>query len=86
MVSLSKFNIRVAKKIDKILKIDVTKNVCICDALREKEDFMQFIISRNLKVMDGMWLFRYLIPYIAKFIGQKIDFLPETRRDSFASR
>jgi len=79
IISLSRFNARVAKKLDKIFKIEVTKNVCICDSLLSKEDFMRFIASCHLKVMDGKWLFRYLVPNIATFICQKLDFLPETR-------
>ena len=79
IISLSRFNTKTTKKLDKIFRIDVTKNICVCDALRNNEDFMDFIASYPLKVMDGKWLFRYLVPDIASFICQKIDFLPETR-------
>ena len=86
IVSISRFDNRIAKKIDKIFRTDVTKNVCICDALRENSEFMDFVTSRNLNIMDGRWLFRYLVPEIAKFICDKIDLLPETRRNIIINR
>lgn len=86
IVSISKFNGKIAKKIDKIFKIDVTKNVCVCDSLKENSEIMSFLESENINIMNGRWLFRYLIPDIAKFICDKIDLLPEERRNIIISK
>ena len=37
VVLISKLNKRILKKISKIFKTDVTRNVCICDTLFESE-------------------------------------------------
>lgn len=68
LVVLPKVNKRVLKKVSKILKVDVTRNVCVSENLRLKEDFVKFLNSRNLNVLDGRWLFKYLFTDVLEFI------------------
>ena len=82
VVLISRINKRVLRKINKILKIDVTKNICICDYLMEKTEIIEFLQERNLNIMNGKWLFRYLICDIAEFICNKLDLIPENQEIS----
>lgn len=68
LVVLPKVNNRVLKKVSKILKVDVTRNVCVSENLRLKEDFIKFLNSKNLNVLDGRWLFKYLFTDVLEFI------------------
>ena len=77
IVLISKLNKKTLKKLDKIFKIDVTKNICVCDCLLNNDEFMNFLHERNLHIMDGKWLFKYLICDIAEFICKKLDFVSE---------
>ena len=77
-----KFSGQVIRKIDKILKIDVTKNICVCDYLMEKSEIIDFLLERNLNIMDGKWLFKYLICDISEFICNQLDLTPESQEVS----
>ncbi len=79
LLVLSKINKRVLKKVDKILKIDVTKNVCISEELKAKEDFVKFLNERNVNILDGRWLFKYLITDIIDFLCEQIGIRTETQ-------
>lgn len=79
VVLISKFNTRIAKKMEKVFKIDVTKNVCICERLANDNTFINYLKSNNLNIMDGKWLFKYLITKISKYICNKIGYLSENR-------
>ena len=82
VVLISKINKKTFKNLDKIFKIDVTKNVCVCDYLMENENFSDFLKSRNLKILDGKWLFKYLICDISEFICKKLEMIPENNEIS----
>ncbi|MBR2290343.1 MAG: hypothetical protein IJ867_07185 [Clostridia bacterium] len=82
VVLISKLNKRILKKLDKIFKMDVTKTVCVCEALRENEEFIGYLQERNLKVLDGKWLFRYLVCDIAEFVCKKQGLKPEEQEVS----
>lgn len=82
IVLISKFNKKVAKKLEKIFKIDVTKNVCICEKLRENKEFMDFLKEKELNIMDGRWLFKYLICDVSEFICNKFSIIPEKQEIS----
>lgn len=82
VVLISKLNKRILKKISKIFKTDVTRNVCICDTLFESELFKNFLIEKDLYVMDGKWLFKYLICDIAEFICKELSLTPENQEIS----
>lgn len=82
VVLISRINKRVLRKIDKILKIDVTKNICVCDYLMEKSEIIDFLLERNLNIMNGKWLFKYLICDISEFICNQLDLTPESQEIS----
>ena len=50
LIILPKINKRVLKRIDKILRVDVTKNVCISEELKLKENFVNFLNERNINI------------------------------------
>lgn len=77
VVVLPKFNKKIAKKLDKIFQIDVTKNVCISEKLKENIEFVNYLKERNLNIMDGKWLFGYLVPDIAQYVCTKLSSVPE---------
>lgn len=84
VVLISKLNQKTFKKLDKIFKTDVTKNVCVCDLLKENEEFVDFLEARNLNIMNGKWLFGYLVSDISEFICHKLDVTPEAQEISVA--
>jgi len=82
VVRISKFNKKIEKKLDKIFNMDVTKTVCICEKLRVNEDFMRYIKEREFNIIDGRWLFKYMICDIAEFICKKQKLVPEEQEVS----
>ena len=82
LIILPKINKRVLKRIDKILRVDVTKNVCISDELKIKENFVNFLNERNINILDGRWLFKYLVENVLEFLCVKTDLIPEIQEIS----
>lgn len=70
------------KKLDKFLKIDVTKNVCVCDKLMQNTQFMSYLNVKNLNIIDGRWLFKYMMLDVTKFVCEKLNLLMETQEIS----
>lgn len=68
IILISKFDKKISKKLDKIFKIDVTKNVCVCERLRANEEFMNYLREKDFNIMNGKWLFKYLVCDIAEYI------------------
>ena len=79
VVLISKLNKYTFSKLNKIFKIDVTKNICVCDYLIENQKFLDFLNEKKLKLIDGKWLFKYLICDIAKYICNKLNLTPENQ-------
>ena len=82
LIILPKINKRVLKRIDKILRVDVTKNVCISEELKLKENFVNFLNERNINILDGRWLFKYLSENVLEFLCVKTDLIPEIQEIS----
>ncbi len=82
LIILPKINKRVLKRIDKILRVDVTKNVCISEELKLKENFVNFLNERNINILDGRWLFKYLAENVLEFLCFKTDLIPEIQEIS----
>lgn len=82
VVLISKFNKRVARKLDKIFQIDVTNSVCVCEQLRENKEFIDYLNERKINIFDGKWLFKFLVCDIAEYICNKLELLPETQEIS----
>lgn len=82
LIILPKINKRVLKRIDKILRVDVTKNVCISEELKLKENFVNFLNERNINILDGRWLFKYLVENVLEFLCVKTDLIPEIQEIS----
>lgn len=79
---IPKLNKRVLKKVDKILKIDVTKNVCVSEELKTKENFIKFLNERNINILDGRWLFKYLLTDVIDFLCLQLGIRQETQEIS----
>ena len=82
IVLISRLNKRTFRKLEKIFNVDVTKNVCACDTLIENKKFLNLIEEKNLQLMDGRWLFKYLICEISEYICRKLDLKPESQEIS----
>ena len=82
LIVLSKINKRILKKVDKILKVDVTKNVCISDELKIKENFVNFLNKKNINILNGRWLFKYLATDIIDFLCVQLGIRSETQEIS----
>lgn len=82
LIVLPSINKRVLKKVDKILKIDVTKNICVSEELKVKDEFIKFLNEKNMNILDGRWLFKYLAVDIIDFLCFKTGIRPETQEIS----
>lgn len=82
VVLISKWNKRIAKKMNKIFNINVTKTVCVCEPLRQKKEFMNYLREKKLQIVDGKWLFRFLVCDIAEFICKKNNLVKEEQEIS----
>mgnify|MGYP001147417538 CR=1 FL=1 len=82
VIVLPKITKKTLKKLDKLLKIDVTKNVCICDELLNKEQFMTYINEKELNIIDGRWLFKYMMVDVVKYICLELNVLSEKQEIS----
>lgn len=82
VIVLPKITKKTLKKLDKLLRIDVTKNVCICDELLNKELFMKYINEKELNIIDGRWLFKYMMVDVVKYICLKLNVLSERQEIS----
>lgn len=82
LIILPKINKRILKKVDKILKVDVTKNVCISEELRAKEDFTRLLNERSVNILDGRWFFKYITTDIVDFLCSQLGIRPETQEIS----
>jgi len=85
VVVLPKINKNTLKKLDKIFKIDVTRNVCVCDELLRNEQFVKYLENRKLNIINGKWLFKYMLEDIIQYICDKTKILPETQEISVLS-
>ncbi|MBR1540314.1 MAG: hypothetical protein IJ629_03990 [Clostridia bacterium] len=82
IIIISKWNSKTIRKLDKIFEIDVTKNICVCDRLRENQEFMNYLKEKNLNIIDGKWLFQYLVCEIAQWICNHNGLAPEQQEIS----
>ena len=73
VVVISKINKKTLRKLDKIFKTDVTKNVCVCDELMRNKDFIEYLEEKELKVIDGRWLFKFMLLEITNYISAQTD-------------
>lgn len=56
------------KKIDKIYRITGDKFFCISDELFYRDEFMNFIREKQITVIDGQWVIRFLLNNILNYI------------------
>lgn len=63
-------NKKIFKKIKSIINVRCIKNICLSNPLLENEEFMEFIKGQDVKVLDGRWLFNYLIPELVEYVVQ----------------
>jgi hypothetical protein len=79
IVTIFNTNKYTLKKLSKVFKVDVTKNVCICDELEKDTNFLEFLKEKNLNIIDGRWFLKFvlfdIINYICKQTGKKIETL-----------
>jgi len=70
LLILPEINKRVLRKIEKIIKIRCIKNICLSNALLKDEEFMVFVKRQAINILDGKWLFGYLIQKTVEYIVQ----------------
>jgi hypothetical protein len=85
VVVLSKINKRVLKKLDKIFRIDVTKTVVLSNTLMQREEFTEFLKERRIKILDGRWLFKFMILEVTDYICSQTKRKMETLEISILS-
>lgn len=58
------------KKLDKYLKVNCVKNVCISDELRTNKEFKDFLLGQAINIFDGKWLYKHMMINIIEFVVQ----------------
>ena len=58
------------KKLDKYLKVNCVKNVCISDELRTNKEFNDFLLRQAINIFDGRWLYKHMMIKIIEFVVQ----------------
>ncbi len=82
VVVIPKVNRKVLKKLDKIFKTDVTKNICISDNLMSKEEILKLLSEKNINILNGRWLFKYLITDIVDYVCSNMGEISEKQEIS----
>ena len=60
----------IKKLVNKLIKLE-TSNVVLSKELHENKELINAINSCNIRIFDGRWLIKYLIPEILNFVVQK---------------
>ncbi len=65
-------------KLSKYLNIKGITNICISEELMKNKEFIEFLIYRNINILDGKWLFKHMsfdiVKYICDFKKEKINY------------
>lgn len=62
---------KLAKKTKRILNKTISKKVVISEKVQEQEEYVNYLYSYNLEIIDGIWLFEVLSGKILDCIIQK---------------
>ena len=65
------------KKLERYLKINCTKTVCISEKLMKNTEFKNYLNGQGIKILNGIWLYKHLIikiiEYIVNIKNEKIE-------------
>ena len=66
------------KKISEYIRINCENFVCLSDNLSINKRFIEFIKNENVQIVDGRWLYKYLVGDIVDYISnckkEKVEF------------
>ena len=82
LIILPKINKRILKKVEKMININASKTVCISNELRLNMEFVKFLNMKNINILDGRWLFKYLVVDILDFVCKEVNITSETQEIS----
>ena len=77
LIVLPKINKKTLKKVEKILDVNVSKTVCVSNELKLNLEFMKFLNMKNINILDGRWLFKYLVTDVLDFVCKEANIIPE---------
>ncbi len=65
-------------KLSRYLTVKGITNICISEELMKNKNFIEFLEGKNIKILDGKWLFKHMsfdiVKYICDFKKEKISF------------
>lgn len=68
LITISSINNNTLKKLEKYIKVKCVKRVCLSNLLLKDEDFICFLEGQDVKIVDGKWLFDYIVPTIISYV------------------
>lgn len=68
LITLSSTNKNALKRLEKYIKVKCIKRICLSNMLLKNEEFLQFIKGQDVNVLNGEWLFNYIITFIIDYI------------------
>lgn len=77
LITISSTNSNTLKRLEKYMKVKCVKRVCLSNTLLKNENFMNFINGQDVNILNGDWLFDFvitdLIDYIIENKNEKIE-------------
>ena len=59
---------RTLEKLSKYIDKNCITRVCLTNNLLKNKEFIDFMKNKNVKICDGKWLFKFLIPKVVEYI------------------
>lgn len=68
LITISSINNNTLKRIEKYIRVKCIKRVCLSDELLKDKNFISFLEGQDIKIVDGKWLFDYIVPTIISYV------------------
>lgn len=68
LITIPDIENKTLNKLSNYIKQNCINRVCISNELLKNPIFMEFIKSKNVRIFDGRWLFKQLVPKIVDYI------------------
>lgn len=70
LLVLPNLNKSVLDQLEKTINIRCIKLVCLSQTLLDNKEFVRFLEGQSIKILDGKWLFKYLVLETIQYIVQ----------------
>ena len=85
LIILSSLNNRCLKRLEKYIKTRCVKRVCLSNKLLSKQSFIDFLKGQDINLLNGNWLFDYILENIIFYVVENKNENIETQEISILS-